>query len=126
MDDREVLSRGVRDWFLCNNDVRDPFGRRRKRGEKCKREMADRIAKFGTVRSVPGIDGVECFKLRDAGSFYHAHQIQAGIGNRAGAMGEADEGKQRARGPHFGVIGSSSLERWKGKDDVADRARPDQ
>jgi len=52
--------------------------------------MADSIAKFGAVRSVPGIDGIECFELGDAGPFHHAHQIQGSIGNRAGAMGEAD------------------------------------
>lgn len=121
MDDREVPRRGGGDGNAWN-----PFGGRRKRGEKCKREMADGIAKFVTVGSIPGKDGVECFELGDAGSFDHTHQIQAGIGNRAVATGEADEGKQRARGPDFGVIGTSCFQRWEGKDDVTDCAGANQ
>jgi hypothetical protein len=121
----EVFNVGRRDT-LRNEDGRDAFPGRRERGEKREREMADGVAKFGAVRSVPGIDGVEGFQLRDARVFDHADQIQARIGDGSGAVGEADQRKQRARGPDFGIRRPSSFQGRKRKDDVADGARTDE
>ena len=88
--------------------------------------MAYGIAKLGAIGSVPGIDGVEGFKLGDAGVFDHAQQIEAGIGDRACAIGEADQREHRARGPDFGIRRAGGFQRGERQDDVADRARPDQ
>lgn len=121
MDDREILRRR-----RGNSDVGNPFHGRRKRREKRERKMAERISKLRTMGPVPGIDGVECFKRGDARPFHHSHQIDAGIGDSPGAVREANQGKHRARSPDFGVIGAGGFERRERKDDVADRARPDQ
>jgi hypothetical protein len=121
MDDREVLNRCG--W---NSNVRNPFGGRRKRWEKREREMPDSVAEFSAVRSVPGIDGVERFQLRDAGPFHHSDQIQASIGKSPGAVGKTYQGEQWARGPDFGVRRARCFEGGKRKNDVADRSRPNQ
>ena len=123
----ELLAKGWMTAKFCDGggrdgDARNPFRGRRQRGKERERKMADSVAKFGTVRSVPGIDGVERLQLRNAGAFDHSDQIQASIGESAGAIGEADQGQQGARRPHFGVIGARSFERGERKDDVADRA----
>src|ERR1700676_4837824 len=55
-------------------DARDAFGRR-ECGKKREWQVADRVAEFGTVRSIPGIDGLEGFQLRNAGAFHYSHQI---------------------------------------------------
>jgi hypothetical protein len=121
VDDGEVLRRGR--WNL---DTRNAFPGRRQRGEKREREMADGVPKFGPVRSVPGIDGVESFQLRDASAFDYAEQIQARIGDGSGAVGEADQRKQRARGPDFGIRRAGSFQSGKRKDHVADGAGTDE
>ena len=51
---------------------------------------------------------------------------KAGIGKSAGAVGEADQGKHRARGPDFGIRRAGGFERGERQDDVADRAGADQ
>jgi hypothetical protein len=119
MDDREVP-----DGCGRNSDVRNPFGGRRQRREKREREMAQSISKLRTMGPVPGIDRVERFELRDAGSFHHSHQIQAGIGNRSGAVRKANQGQHRTRSPDLGVNRACGLECGKRKNDVANRARP--
>ena len=121
MDDREVFKRMRR-----NNDVRDSFGGRRKRGEKRERKMAHSLSKLWTMGPVPGIDGVEGFQLRDASPFHHSHQIQTRIGDSPGTVGEADQRKHGARRPNFGVSRASGLERGERKDNVADRTGPNQ
>jgi len=85
--------------------------------------VPDGIAKLGTVRAVPGIDGIEVFQLWNAGAFEHAHQIECGVGDGACAVGEADQGKQRAGSPDFGVIGAGGFESGQGKNHIADGAR---
>ena len=106
--------------------MRDTFHGRRKRGEKRKRKMAHSISKLRTMGPVPGIDRVERFELRDAGPFHHSHQIQAGIGDGACTIGEADQRKHWARHPNFGVSRARSLERGERKNDVANRSRPNE
>ena len=106
-----------------HGDARDAIRRWRDRGKERERKMAHGIAKFRAVRSVPGIDGIERFQLPNAGVFNHANQIDAGIGDGPRAIGKTDQGKQRARDPDFGVIGSGSFQGGKRKDHVADRAR---
>jgi len=85
--------------------------------------VPDGIAKLETVRAVPGIDGIEVFQLWNAGAFEHAHQIECGVGDGACAVGEADQGKQRAGSPDFGVIGAGGFESGQGKNHIADGAR---
>jgi hypothetical protein len=121
LDDGEVLGR-----FRRDGDVWDAFRGRRKRGEKRERKMADGVAEFRSVGSVPGIDGVEGFELGYAGVFDHADQIQSRIGESTGTVGEADQGKERARGPDFGIEGARSFESGESEDDVADGARTDE
>ena len=114
------------DRLRWNRDVRNPFRGRRQRGEERERKMAHSISKLRTMGPVPGIDGVERFELRDAGAFHDSHQIQASIGDSPGAVGEADQRQHRTRRPDFGVGRARSFERGKRKDNVADRARPNQ
>ncbi len=103
--------------------ARNTFAGRRERGEKRERKIADGVAEFGPVGSVPGIDGVEGFELRDARVLDHAKQVQASIGKSPGAVGEADQWKQRPWSPNFGVTSTGSFERGERKNDVADRSR---
>ncbi len=126
MDDGEVLRGGRRDVFRLHNDARNPFGGRRKRGEKREGKTAYGIAKFGAVRSVPGIDGVEGFKLGDAGVFDHAQQIDVGVGQSPGAAGESDQREQRARRPDFRIRRACGFQRGERQDDVADRSGADE
>ncbi|MCU1338713.1 MAG: hypothetical protein JWO19_4294 [Bryobacterales bacterium] len=121
MNDREVLSGSPR-----HVDSRDPFGWRGERGEKRERKMAHGVAKFGAVRSVPGIDGIERFQLGDASAFDDAQQIESGVGNRAGAVGETDQGEHRTRGPDFGIGGPGGFESGKREYNVADGAGADE
>jgi hypothetical protein len=121
MDDREVFRARGRD-----GDSRDPFNGRRERGKKRERQITDGVTKFGTIRPVPGIDGIECCKLRHAGVFDHAQQIQPRIGDSPGAIRKADQGKKGARGPDFGINGAGRFQGREGKDDVPDRAGANQ
>jgi len=54
MDHREVP--GGPNW---NRDARNAFDHGRKRREECERQMPDGIAEFLTVRTVPGVNGIE-------------------------------------------------------------------
>jgi len=123
MDDREVLS--GRGW---HGDMRNAVDRRRERGEERERKIADGVAKFGTVGSVPGINGVERFELRHTCPFHYSHQIQAGVWKSPGAVGESDQRKQRARSPDFGIrnAGGGCFQGGKSKDDVANCTRPNE
>jgi hypothetical protein len=93
--------------------MRDTFHRRRQRGEERKWKLTDGIAKFRTVRSVPGMDGVERFQLREAGPFHYSHQIQASVGKSPGAIRETNQRQHRARRPDFGVRCSGGFESRK-------------
>jgi len=121
MDHGEILTSSRRD-----RNARDAFGRRRKCGKECEGQMTDRFAELGAVRTVPGIDGIEVFELRDAGTFDHADQVESGVGDGACAIGKANQRKHRARSPDFGVIDASGFESGQGKNDVADGAGPDE
>ena len=105
MDDRKVLS--GRRW---HGNVRDSFGGRRQRGEKREWKMPHGVAKFGTIRSIPGMDGVESFELRNPSVFQYSHQIQTRIGNGPGTIGEANQRQHRTRRPDFGVSRARSFE----------------
>lgn len=109
-----------------DSDRRHAFRRRRKRGEKSEGKMADGVAEIGAIRSVPGIDGIEGFEFRDAGVFDHAQQIEAGIGDRTCAIGEADQGKHRAGGPDFRIRRAGGFKRGERQDDIADRSGANQ
>ena len=105
MDHGEILPGSGR-----NRNARDAFGGRWKGGEKSERQMPDRIAELRAVGSVPGIDGIESFQLRDPRSFHHAEQVQARIGDGARAVGEAYQGKHGAGRPDLRVIGARGFE----------------
>jgi hypothetical protein len=120
MDDGEVLNRCGR-----NGNARDAFGGRRERGEKRERKMADGVAKFRTVRPVPGIDGVEGFELRDASPVHDSHQTQGSVGKSPCAIGETEQGQYRPRGPDFGIKGAGCFEGGEREDHVSDGAWPD-
>ena len=120
MDDREVLSGDLRD-----RNLRRAFGGRRKRGEERERKMAHSVSKLRTMGPVPGIDGVEGFQRGNAGPIHDSHQIQGSVGKSPGAVGEADQGKHRTRGPNFGIRRAGGFERGERKNDVADRAGTD-
>jgi hypothetical protein len=117
MDDRKVLR-----CYFGNSDVGDSVRGRWKHREECERKMAHSISKLRTMGPVPGIDGVELFQRRDTGPLDDAHQIQAGIGDSACAVGKTDQREHRTGSPDFGVIGAGGFERRQRKDDVADRA----
>jgi len=101
VDDREVFDR--RGW---DSDVRDSLRGRRERGEKRERKMLDGIAKFRPIRSVPGIDRVEGFEIRDACAFDDADQIQTSVRQRSCAIGKVNQGEHRARRPDLGIVGA--------------------
>jgi len=121
VNDREVLN-----GCLGNSDVWNSICGRRQRWEKRERKMANRVTKLRTMGPIPGIDGIEPFELGDASPFHHSHQIQAGVGDSPGAVGKTDQRKHRARRPDFGVTRACSLERGQRKDNVANRARPNE
>jgi hypothetical protein len=73
-------------------DARHTLRRNWQRGKKRERQMADRMAELRAIGPVPGIDGIEGFELGNAGVVEHADQVQAGIGDRAGAVGKAEQG----------------------------------
>jgi hypothetical protein len=68
MDDREVLSTGR--W---HGDARNAFAGRGKRREKRERKMPYSVSKLGTLRPIPGVDGIELFQVRDAGPIHYSH-----------------------------------------------------
>jgi hypothetical protein len=105
-----------------NRDTGDS-GRRRKRGEECKRQAADGFAKLRTLRAVPGIDGIELFKRGNLRIRHDAEPIEASVGDGPGAIRPADERKHGPGGPHLGVIGAGSFERGQRENAIADRAR---
>lgn len=107
-------------------NMRDAFGGWRKRREERERQMPNRVAEFGAIRSVPGIDGIELFQFWNAGAVHNADQIESSVGDGAGAIGEADQGEHRARSPDFGVMGAGGLECWQRENYIADGARPDE
>jgi len=121
MNDGEVLLRR-----LGNRNARNPFRGRRQRWEERERKMAYSIPKLRTMGSVPGINGVECFELRDASPFHHSHQVQAGIGNSARAVGKANQREQGTRRPYLGKSSPGRFQRGERKNNVAYRSRPNQ
>ena len=120
MDDREVLAPGCRDF-----DARRFFWQRLRR-EKRERQMRNGFAELGTIGAVPGIDFVERSQRGTFCGFDNADQVEAGVGDGSGAVGKADQGESRARGPDFGVIGSGGFERGEREDYVANGAGADQ
>lgn len=119
MDDSEIFAPGRRDFNARRN-----FGERLG-GEKRKGQVRDGGAEFGAGGAVPGVDFVEGFEQR-AFCRCDAQQIEAGVGDGAGSVGEADKGEGNARGPDFGVIGPGGFERGERENDVADGAGADQ
>ena len=109
-----------------NRNARDAFGRRRKSREERERQMPNCVAEFGAIRSVPAIDGIELLQFRNAGTIHNADQIESGVGDGAGAIGEADQGEHRARSPDFGVTCAGGFECGQREDYIANGARPDE
>ena len=109
-----------------HGNFRVAAARNRKRREKSKRQMRDRGAKFGAIRAVPGIDGVERFEFGDARVVEHAKQVEPGVGDGAGAIDGADQRQNRAGSPDLGVVGARRFHFRKPEDHVANGAGPDQ
>src|SRR5579863_263121 len=124
VDHDEVLDRDLRHF-----DARNSFRRRRQRWKERERQMAHSLAEFRPVRAVPGVNGVEGFERgfdgRQASVLDYAHQVEARVGDGAGAIRKANQRQHCASGPNLGVIRAGSFERGQGKDHVADGARPD-
>ena len=121
MDDRKVEGRDRR-----YSDVGNSLGGRRESREKRERKMTDSFAKFGAVRSVPGIYGIERLQLGHASPLYDAEEVQASIGNGPRPVGETDQRKYRTRSPDFGIRRARGLQRGEGKNNVTDRAGANQ
>lgn len=85
MDHREIPKGFHRHWY-----ARGPLGWRRQCRKKCKRQIANRAAELGTVGSIPGVDRIEGFQFRNAGAVNDAYQVEAGVGDSARVIGEAD------------------------------------
>ena len=113
-------------WRFRDRDAGDPIGRERQRGEKREGQVTDGIAELGTIGSVPGINRIERFELRDPRAVDDAEEIQTGVGDRASAAGKSDQRQDRARSPDFGVIRTGGLESGQGEDTIADRSRTDE
>lgn len=84
--------------------------------------MSDGLAKLRAIGPVPGVDGIEGFELRSTSAFLNANEFDAGVDDRASAIGKANQWENRPRGPDFGVIGASRFERRQREYHVADRA----
>jgi hypothetical protein len=88
--------------------------------------MADGIAKFGVIRAVPGINGIESCEVVQARCFARAFgdadEIEAGVGDGSGAVGELDEREDGARGPEFGVVSARGFELGQRENAIADCA----
>jgi hypothetical protein len=115
MDHREIRLRRVR-----NSDVRNPLRRRRQGGEKSERQVANRVAEFRTLVTVPGINRVEAFQRCGAAAFDHAHQIQPRIGDGADAIGKTNQRYHGPGRPHLRVVRAGSFESGQRQNHVAD------
>jgi hypothetical protein len=87
--------------------------------------MRDSFPKLGTVGAVPGIDFIERFE-RGTLCARDADEVESGVGNGTGLVGEANERQRHARSPDFGVIGLRGFQSGEREDDVADGAGADQ
>jgi hypothetical protein len=99
MDDGELFSITGRNRYARRNVGKSL------RGEKLERQVGDGLPEFRTDGAVPGVDFVEGRQRWTFCVLYNADQVDAGVGNGSGAVGEPDQGEGRARGPDFGVIG---------------------
>jgi hypothetical protein len=91
------------------------------RGEKLEREMADEIAEFGAIGSVPGNDGVEGGKaVEDMFGREQAEAVKSSRNNGLSGIGEADERDVLAGAPDFGVIGAKRFEGREAEDEITD------
>jgi hypothetical protein len=120
MDDGEVFSLAWWDF-----DPRRRFGERLRR-EELERQVSDGFPKFGAVGAVPGINFVEGLKHGALRGFSDADEVEAGVGDGSGFVGEADQWKSHPRGPDFGVISSCRLQRGQRQDYIANSAGTDQ
>lgn len=109
-----------------HRDFRLASERNRERRKKCKGKMGDSFAKLRAIGAVPGINRIEGFERGDRRVIHHAHQIEAGVGNGAGAIGKSDQRKHRTRRPHFGVFSARGFQFRKSENHVADRAGTDE
>jgi len=121
MDYREIFDR--RRW---NRNAWDSTRRNREGGKKGERKMTDGVAKFGAIGAIPGIDRIELGEFGNARAFDHAHQVEPGVDDGAGAVGEADQRQDGARRPDFRVIGAGGFKLGKRKNHVADGAGADE
>lgn len=112
MNDDQVFAFGGRDL-----DSRRGLGQRLGR-EKYKRQVGDGFAEFGTVCAVPRADRVERFEQSAFCAFDYTNEVEAGVSDGSGAVGEADEGERDARGPYFRVISFGGFQRGEREDDV--------
>lgn len=83
MNDGEAFSLGGGN-FDARWDLRE-----RLRGEKCERQVRYGFAEFGSSGAVPGVDFLEAFEQRIC-CCRDSQQIEAGVGDGSGAVGEAD------------------------------------
>jgi len=101
VQDGGIFQRGLR-----HGNYGDPFGGRRQGGEEREGQMADRFTELGVVRAVPRVNRIESFESWDAGGGNDSEEVEASVDDGAGAVGEADQGEDGARGPYFRVVGS--------------------
>ena len=85
--------------------------------------MTDGFAKFRVLGPVPGVDRIEPTERGDLRAGQDANQIQARIGDGAGAIGKTDERKHSAWRPYFGVVRTGGFELRQREDAIADGAR---
>jgi hypothetical protein len=121
MDRREIFKRRLGHGNAGNSASRNRQGR-----EEGERKMADGVAKFGSICPIPGGDGMERRKLRDGRALDHAQQLDSGVEDGSGAIGEADERQGHARRPDLGVFSARGFELRQGQDHVADGAGANQ
>lgn len=89
MDHREARGSGG-----CGNggnrNAWDALHRRRQRRKEGERQVANRLAKFGPVKTVPRVNGIELPQPRGTRAFDDTHQIEARIGDGPRAVGKSD------------------------------------
>ena len=121
MNHREVFER--RNGHL---NTRDTNGGNRERGKEREREVADSISKLGPVASVPRINRVKRFQLRNTRALDNADQIEPCIGDGSRTVGKSKQRQHRPLRPHFGVIGTRPFQLRKRQNYIADGTRADQ
>lgn len=113
-------------WSRWHLDARNSVEWRRQSREEREWQVPHRVAKLGTMITVPGVNRIEASECFRARAFDDADEVESGVGDRADSIRETDQWKHWPWSPHLGVISARSFQRGQRQDHVADGARANQ